>query len=347
MSQKNDILFINRDENFLRDMQESLLQSGYSVMTASDMRGALSVVTSNAVGLIVCDNRLNDISGYDFLRFLKSDPLREKIPFIFLVPISDQGRAIKAFKLGAVDFIVYPLETEEVVLRIKEVFPVSGSAKAEPAHQVPKDESSDLQPNDPESIVHERRKGRRAHILPALHVGVSRNGILWMPGRIKNLNVRGMFLETPLLGKPGVELYVRVSLPTGISVVKGQVKHIAFKNFNPSAGIGIEVEKGPQWKEILQYLASLIQNGDLNPSTTTTGKPSTSSQNIKETIIMTEAEGHAPANLPPKSNVESYDVRFYHSLIGKQLDNYKAVSFIGAGGMGGVFKGWDIALERA
>ena len=44
---------------------------------------------------------------------------------------------------------------------------------------------------------------------------------------------------------------------------------------------------------------------------------------------------------------ESFDIRFYNSLIGKQLDNYKALSFIGAGTMGGVFKGWDIALERA
>jgi serine/threonine protein kinase len=32
--------------------------------------------------------------------------------------------------------------------------------------------------------------------------------------------------------------------------------------------------------------------------------------------------------------------------MGKQLDNYKAVSFIGSGAMGGVFEGWDIALER-
>jgi serine/threonine-protein kinase len=49
----------------------------------------------------------------------------------------------------------------------------------------------------------------------------------------------------------------------------------------------------------------------------------------------------------PQDEEESFDIRFYNSLIGKQLDNYKALSFIGAGTMGGVLKGWDIALERA
>ena len=42
----------------------------------------------------------------------------------------------------------------------------------------------------------------------------------------------------------------------------------------------------------------------------------------------------------------SLEERFYNSLIGKQLSNYKVVSLIGFGAMGGVFEGWDIALER-
>ena len=36
-----------------------------------------------------------------------------------------------------------------------------------------------------------------------------------------------------------------------------------------------------------------------------------------------------------KNTVESYRTRFYRSLIGKQLDQYEVVSFIGSGSMGG------------
>jgi len=48
----------------------------------------------------------------------------------------------------------------------------------------------------------------------------------------------------------------------------------------------------------------------------------------------------------PRTEEETYESRFYHSLVGKQLGGYKAVCFIGSGSMGGVFKGWDSALER-
>ena len=328
-------------------MTSSLQQSGYAVLTAMDMRGALSALTSNSVGLIVCENTLKDISGYDFFRFLKSDPLRENIPFVFFVPINDQGRAIKAFKLGAADFLVYPLETEVFVSRVKEVFPLSGSENLKSAHQA--GTSLAEKANGPNHK--EKRRNKRALPLPHLLVEVSRDGILWMQGKIKNISRQGMFMHTALLGKPGVELYVRFSLPTGTSVVKGRIQHIAFENYDPSAGIGVEVESSNQWKEILKYLVSLIQKQDSAPSENETVNPSNSSRDVTRTIILTGETAHALANArveksPQKNKEASYDIRFYQSLIGKQLDNYKTVSFIGAGAMGGVFKGWDIALER-
>lgn len=347
MTPKNNILFINRDEDFLKGLTSPLRQAGYSVITAMDMRGALSALSANSVGLVVCENTLKDISGYDFFRFLKSDPLRENIPFVFFVPINDQGRAIRAFKLGAADFLVYPLKTETFISRIKEVFPAPGSETSKSAKQAPSPVSEKATgPN-----LKERRRSKRALPLPPLLVEVSRDGILWMQGKIKNISRHGMFMHTALLGKPGVELHIRFSLPTGTSVVRGRIQHIAFENYGPSAGIGVEVESSNQWKDILKYLATLIQKGNSAPPENETVSPPNSPRDITRTIILTGENAHAVANARlaksvQKSKETTYDIRFYQSLIGKQLDNYKAVSFIGAGSMGGVFKGWDIALER-
>ena len=352
MNQKNDILFINRDADFLKGMGKSLRQSGYSVHTAMDMRGALSALTSNSVGLIVCDNALRDISGYDFFRFLKSDPLRERVPFVFLVPLNDQGRAIKAFKLGAADFIVYPLETAIFLSRIKEIFPANGFENRKSTQQVPVKTSA--LPSDANAVASnpkKMRKSKRAFPLPPIQVEVSRDGLLWMPGKIKNISRKGMFMETALLGKPGVELSVRFSLPTGEIVVKGRIQHIAFENCDPSAGIGIEIKPSQRWKEILKFLSTLIQRKDPEPISNKGDAPLLPIQNLKQTIILTGGKGPPSAEVHPvrplqKNKGASYDLRFYHSLIGKQLDNYRTVSFIGAGAMGGVFKGWDMALER-
>jgi DNA-binding response OmpR family regulator/predicted Ser/Thr protein kinase len=332
MNSKNNILFINRNESFLKNQGESLRKAGYSVLTAMDIRSALSTLSSNSIELIICDNTLKDVNGYEFLHFLKNDPLRENIPFVFFVPIDDQGKASQAFKLGAADFIVYPLKTEAFVLRIKEALSAHGNPQARKAEQAV--------PN-----IEEKRQSKRTYSLPALHVEVSRDNVLWMPCKIKNINRNGMFLKTSLLAKPGVELYVKVFLPTETPIVKGKTKHIDFKNRGPSTGIGLEIEASDKWKKVLQYLASLVKEQNLSPPEKKADNPLILSGSIKPEQKISQASTQPP-ELSQESK-ESYVVRFYRSLIGKQLDNYKIVSFIGAGGMGGVFKGWDIALERA
>jgi DNA-binding response OmpR family regulator/predicted Ser/Thr protein kinase len=351
MTNNENILFINRDKILLDDLGESLREKGYSVHTALDMRGALSILSVNSVSVIICDNTLQDVTGYDFLRFLKNDPLREKIPFIFLVPINDQGRAVNAFRLGASDFIVYPITIEELIARIREAVSVPGSSsvllKPRQLFAEPPAMTSSINPS--EADANEKRKSKRVHPLASVRVDVSRNGVFWLPAQIKNINREGMFLETSLLGKAGAEIYVKFALPTGTSIIKGQVKHIAFKNYNPSAGIGVEVEKNSQWIEILQHVITVIKKAD---ETSANGSPASSilPRNIQAQHTSTGENKNAtrvsgPSTPKVKINA-SYEVRFYQSLMGKQLDNYKAVSFIGSGAMGGVFEGWDIALER-
>ncbi len=357
MTDQRNILFINRDKDFLETLGGSLRQAGYCVTTAMDMREALSALSSNFLGLILCDNRLNDVSGHDFLRFLKNDPLRDKIPFIFCVPLNDQGRAIKAFKSGADDFIVYPLEPDEIVSRVNEIYPLPGKQVEKPAVKPDNGNNGSIKKvnKDKEADGRERRNDKRTFLEEVVQVEVSRNGILWVPGQIKNISTKGMLLKTSMLGKAGVEVYVRIPLSSGTAVVKGCVKHIAFKNSNLSAGagIGIEIEKSDQWNEFLQYIKSHIQKSKAEAASAKESlKTLESPASAEKTIIITKNSLQADNNkLPdpgtlPKNKSASYNERFYQSLLGKQLNNYKVVSFIGSGAMGGVFKGWDIALER-
>ena len=348
MNDKKNILFINRDENFLKEIAVPLSNGGYTVATAMDMREVLSNLSSTEVALILCDNKLKDVNGYDLLRFLKNDPLREKIPFVFCVPVHDQGSAKKAFEDGATDFIVYPMEPEEIIFRVNEICDPSGNSKdnaAQPEQEM--DYSATQMVKSIPDKDKEKREDKRAALLRILKVEISRNGILWIPGKIKNISVKGMFLKTSMLGKAGVELYVRVPLPSGTAVVKGSIKHITFKNLKVSedAGIGVEIEKGSEWQEYLRYIKSHLKDG--SPPQAAPPKPVTESKpekNVDHTIMVTRYDDDVDKT---KSKGTSFEERFYNSLIGKQLSNYKVVSLIGSGAMGGVFEGWDIALERA
>jgi DNA-binding response OmpR family regulator/predicted Ser/Thr protein kinase len=354
MNDKKNILFINRDENFLKETADALSRSGYAVTTAMDMREVLSTLsTTNVVELILCDNKLTDVNGYDLLRFLKNDPLREKIPFVFCVPSHDQGSAKKAFEDGATDFIVYPLDPKELVFRVNEILNPSGNnnnGSTEQSEQEMDYSATQMVRSIPEQDE-EKREDKRAALLRILKVEISRNGILWIPGQIKNISTKGMFLKTSMLGKAGVELYVRVSVPSGTSVIKGNIKHIAFKNTKVAegAGIGVEIEKSAEWYEYLKYIKAHLQKGKTAdvpqiPQASPQVKPQPAKA-PERTIIMTSGDDGDDNSQGNKGS--SLEDRFYNSLIGKQLSNYKVVSLIGSGAMGGVFEGWDIALERA
>ncbi|MBW2215985.1 MAG: protein kinase [Deltaproteobacteria bacterium] len=352
MSDKKDILLINRDKDFLRHTADLLGKAGSTVHTAMEMRGALSVLSTNSVGLIICDKDLQDISGNEFLNFIKKDPLRETIPFIFLVPVNDQGRPFKAFELGAIDFLVYPMDGQDLTNRISEIISLQSSENA--------DESSEISPTNvplqgSQTVLlqpAEKRENRRSTPLPSLEIDVSRDGVLWFPGKIINYDIRGMFVETSLFGKAGVSLMIRFTLPEGTVIVNGQIKHIDFEDFQSPTGTGIEIIQDLIWEKIFMDLESL-KSTDL-PGATPVGpeKQANPAYTPTEIVRLTSQPQQTPdvykASLdsPGETDEPSYDTRFYYSLVGKQLDNYRTITFIGSGSMGGVFQSWDVALER-
>ncbi|RJQ82439.1 MAG: response regulator [Desulfobacteraceae bacterium] len=331
------ILFIQRDSAFLKHTGAILQKAGYAIRTATEMRTALSVLSTCSVGLIICDKELRDISGLDLLNFIKKDPLREKIPFMFLVSSRDQGGAFKAFELGAADYLVHPLEPQMLIDRVDEIFsgsslqdpPARKSVETEPA-QTAGDESS---PGEPIAV-------------PAVIIDVSRDGIIWLPGKIVRFGPRRLFVETALFGKPGVSLMARLKLDDGTFVLKGFIQEIVFDDFQKPAVIDVLTQEEEAWRRIHTYL---LERSSSAPA----AQPGASgaSEDLEKTVLLTPAKKEKTVfRTGPfqsaASGKTSYDQRFYYSIIGKQLDNYRAITLIGAGSMGGVIQGWDVALER-
>jgi CheY-like chemotaxis protein len=337
MSQHNDILLINRDKYFLKQTADMLAGSGHTVHTAMEMRGALSVLSGHPIGLIICDKALEDISGDDFLSFIKKDPLRENIPFMFFVSLNDQGRPLKSFQLGAVDYVVHPINPEALIERIKEAFDASVVRESAPSVNI-------IQP----PLV---QPAPQAGIQPpenlntlSVMIELSRDGVIWMPGKVKKYESPTISVETALFGKTGVSLMLRFKQAEVTFVVNGRIKDISFNDFQKPAGLEIEVESDETSRihEVLKQAA-----GTSRPSPAMAEKTASpveadhQYQDGKE-----NPEISFTTLLQKKEKKATYDMRFYQSLIGKQLDNYRAITFIGAGNMGGVLQGWDVALER-
>ena len=111
------LLIIDDEENMRHMLSKVLSKAGYSIETASNGHEGLKMTASNAYDFILCDIKMPNMSGMDFLK-----AARDKIRSTTVIMMSAYGTidtAIAAMKLGAYDYISKPFKTDEVYLTLK------------------------------------------------------------------------------------------------------------------------------------------------------------------------------------------------------------------------------------
>ncbi len=91
----------------------------FKVKVALDGFQALEIIESGTIpSIILLDIMMPGIDGYEVCKRIKSNPLSEDIPIIFITSMSEVTDKIKGFQLGAVDYITKPFQLEEVKSRV-------------------------------------------------------------------------------------------------------------------------------------------------------------------------------------------------------------------------------------
>ena len=109
-------ILIVEDDNMQRKMLEALLYRNfeYKAHEAANGRDALKILNSEKgaeIKLIIMDLNMPVMSGMDMLEILQQS--HPSIPVIVLTGNTDIKLAVKAMKLGAIDFINKPLTWRE------------------------------------------------------------------------------------------------------------------------------------------------------------------------------------------------------------------------------------------
>lgn len=94
-------------------------EDGYRVMEAKSGEDCIDSVRMEKPLLILLDVVMGGIDGFETLRRLKEDPAAASIPVIMLTSLEDQVSKLKAFELGAVDYIVKSSNPAEVKARVR------------------------------------------------------------------------------------------------------------------------------------------------------------------------------------------------------------------------------------
>lgn len=116
---KGSILIVDDSWEHLQALSATLSQYGYAVRGLITGSMVLEVAKLALPDLILLDIKMPDIDGYEVCQQLKADEVTRHIPVIFVSVYHDVFDKVKAFKIGAVDYITKPFQAEEVLVRVE------------------------------------------------------------------------------------------------------------------------------------------------------------------------------------------------------------------------------------
>ena len=116
---KANILVVDDTPDNLRLLSAMLTQLGYEVRKVINGQTALKTAQAAPPDLILLDIMMPDMNGYEVCQHLKASPLTCDIPVIFISALDEVLDKVKAFAVGAVDYITKPFSEEEVFARVE------------------------------------------------------------------------------------------------------------------------------------------------------------------------------------------------------------------------------------
>jgi formate hydrogenlyase transcriptional activator len=99
-------------------LEQELGAAGYKTLAAASGEEALALAAKAQPDLILLDIMMAGIDGYEACRRLKAAEATRAIPVIFLTALTDTFEKVRAFGVGAVDYVTKPFETEELLARV-------------------------------------------------------------------------------------------------------------------------------------------------------------------------------------------------------------------------------------
>lgn len=102
--------------NFL--LENVLEEKGYQLQVAYNGKEAMDFIHQDPPDLILLDIMMPGIDGFEILEKLNRDDSKSKIPVIMVTSKNEETDKERAFKSGAVEYIVKPIDIEELLDKV-------------------------------------------------------------------------------------------------------------------------------------------------------------------------------------------------------------------------------------
>jgi response regulator NasT len=134
---RGSILVVDDDRLVLATVVHGLEQAGYRVIDADNGDDAILLAREHRPELALLDIRMEGKSGFDVAQTLRD---AYGIPFMFLSAFADEATLAQVQALGALDYLIKPLDVGQIVPSVAAAFVrlrAAGAALAAPAVAIP------------------------------------------------------------------------------------------------------------------------------------------------------------------------------------------------------------------
>ena len=147
------VLLIDDEQFYFKLIQKKMKESDYELEYAKTSSEGLAKISSFAPEILIVDLMLPELDGFQILERLRRDSKYGSIPVIVITAKDELDKKLKAFELGADDYLVKPFQPEELVARMGIL------VRRGRAAQVAQSKSAEKAKDAPVYVVHSLRGG--------------------------------------------------------------------------------------------------------------------------------------------------------------------------------------------
>jgi response regulator NasT len=126
---KGKILVVDDDRLVLATLSYGLTQAGFEVIDADNGDDAILLAREHRPELALLDIRMEGLTGFDVAAYLREFL---QTPFMFLSAFADEATVAKVKELGAVAYLVKPLDISQIVPAVEAAFARSTTPPSAP-----------------------------------------------------------------------------------------------------------------------------------------------------------------------------------------------------------------------
>jgi two-component system, response regulator FlrC len=115
------VLIVEDDDDLREALKDTLSIAGYIPKIAISGEDALNVLQNESIDMVVSDVQMARMDGINLLKRIKST--KPDLPVVLMTAFGSIQQAVDAMRIGAVDYLVKPFESEVLIAKVSQFLP--------------------------------------------------------------------------------------------------------------------------------------------------------------------------------------------------------------------------------